>query len=104
MIDGEDNFVEKVKALERWSPQVRAQSEAGMTEQDQTPQQQPVRFRAFKTAWWRLYEAQGEAGVRDYYRREYLISATSLPTRLERGELVQDSQFANFKQLSLDGR
>ena len=103
MIDDEDSFVEKVKALERWSPQVRDQSEPGMAlHEPTTSQEQPVRFLAFKTAWWRLYEAAGEAGLRDYYRREYVISVERLPTCLERGELVDDTEFASFKRSNPD--
>jgi hypothetical protein len=64
--------------------------------------EQPARVLAFKTAWWRLYEAAGEAGLRDYYRKEYVISAGRLPTCLERGELVEDTEFASFKRLNPD--
>lgn len=91
MIDGEDCFVEKVKALERWNPQLRGAS--GRNE--------PVAVRDFKVHWWRVYEATGEAGLRDYYRREYFVSARSVPTCLERGELVADMEFAEFKRSSL---
>ena len=88
MIDGEESFVEKVKALERWNPRVRGSSERG----------DPVAVSAFKTAWWRVYEAKGEAGLRDYYREEYVVSAGNLPIHIARGEVVEDLEFADFKR------
>jgi hypothetical protein len=105
MIDDEDSFVAKVKTLERWNPQVRDRSETGTALHDPTPsKEQPANIRAFKTAWWRLYEAAGEAGLRDYYRREYVISASCLPTCVQRGELVEDTEFAKFKRSNPDDR
>ena len=103
MIDDEDSFVDKVKALERWSPQVRDQSEAGTAWDEPSPsKERPVRFRAFKTAWWRLYQTAGEDGLRDYYRREYVVSSSRLATCLRRGELVEDTAFARFKRSNAD--
>lgn len=98
MIDDEESFVAKVKALERWSPQVRTRPQADTALHEELP----VRFGAFKTAWWRVYEDAGETGLRDYYRREYVISASSLPIRLQRGEIVEDTEFANFKRFGLE--
>jgi hypothetical protein len=88
MIDGEDSFVEKVKSLERWNPLVRGLSK----------RTGPIALSAFKTTWWRVYEVKGEAGLRDYYREEYVVSAGSLPMRIARGELVADLEFADFKR------
>jgi hypothetical protein len=100
MIDGEENFVAKVKALERWDSPIRSQVEAGMALPGQ--KHQPLRFRAFRGVWWRIYEDAGEAGLRDYYRSEYVISASSLPIRLQRGDIVEDAEFAKFKRLGLE--
>jgi hypothetical protein len=99
MIDDEESFVRKVKGLERWNRKVREASNVGMARQELTSlQPQPVPLRAFKAAWWRVYETTGEAGVRDHYRREYVISASSLPIRLQHGEIVEDAEFAKFKR------
>ena len=98
MVDGEESFVAKVKAIDRWSPQVRNQLEVGTAGQAE----QPFRFRDFKKAWWRIYEDAGESGLRDYYRSEYVISAGSLPTRLQHGEIVEDAEFAQFKRSGLE--
>jgi hypothetical protein len=95
MIDGEDSFVDKVKSLERWGTQVFAE-ELRKASRGWTP---PM-ARPFKAEWWRLYEVSGEAGLRDYYRKEYLISAKRLNGHLERGDLIQDTQFASFKRSS----
>jgi hypothetical protein len=81
MIDDEESFVNKVKSLERWGAQLPP----------------PVQFRDYKMSWWRLYERAGETGLREYYRRQYMISADALPAHLERGELIKDTQFADFK-------
>ena len=92
MIDGEDSFVEKVKALERWNPLLRGQSES----------MDAVKVRDFKKEWWRVYETEGEAALRDYYRERYLVSASSLPGHIERRELVEDREFADFMQSGKD--
>ena len=89
MIDGEESFVRKVKGLEAWNRKVRESPNGSQ-------------LREFKKVWWRVYETAGEAGVRDYYRREYVISAASLPTRLLHGEIVEDAEFATFKRLVLE--
>ena len=97
MIDDEESFVEKVKSLERWGPQMRRSSSVDAALRGFTALPPPVQFREFKTSWWRLYERAGETGLRDYYRRQYMVSADALPAHLERGELIKDTQFADFK-------
>ena len=94
MIDDEDSFVRKVVALARWSPQVRHSAPDAAGEKDGTGSQ--VRFRDFKTAWWRLYESGGERALRDYFRTSFMISATALAGHVERRELVQDTAFADW--------
>ena len=82
MVDDEDSFVRKVKGLD--------------------PSKRKAPFRKFKAAWWQIYQTAGEAGVRDHFRREYVIAATSLPIRLERGEIVEDAEFARFQRGALE--
>lgn len=95
MIDGEDSFVQKVTVMEhKWNPQVR-----GLPERSE-----PIPVSAFKMAWWRVFEVKGEGGLRDYYREEYVVSASSLPIHIGRGELVEDTEFADFKRSSPDVR
>jgi hypothetical protein len=98
MIDDEESFVRKVVALARWSPQVRGAAPDAAGETGGTNPQ--VRFRDFKTAWWRIYESGGERALRDYFRTSYLISATALPGHVERRELVQDTAFADWMRTS----
>jgi hypothetical protein len=86
MIDGEDNFVEKVKSLERWR--------AGRPH---------LRLGDFKTKWWNLLEHEGEGGLRAFYRNEYVISASRIPVHLARGELVKDAQFAAHRCPGFEG-
>ena len=94
MIDDEESFVRKVVALARWSPQVRHSAPDATGEKDGTGSQ--VRFRDFKTAWWRLYESGGERALRDYFRTSFMISAAALAGHVERRELVQDTAFADW--------
>lgn len=103
MIDDEDSFVAKVKTLERWNPRVRDPLEAGTASREPPPsKEEPASIRAFKTAWWRLYQTAGEGGLRDYYRREYVISSSRLATCLRSGDLVEDTAFARFKRSNAD--
>jgi Glycosyl transferase family 2 len=94
MINDENNFVQKVEALSRWSPQVRGSASDAMGATKGTKSQ--VRFGDFKTSWWRIYESGGERALREYFRTSYVISAAALPGHVERGELVQDIAFADW--------
>jgi hypothetical protein len=68
MIDDEESFVQKVVALQRWSPEV------GKTPLAAEPVSQDAhdaaelrrRFRDFKVEWWRVYSTGGEEAVREY--------------------------------------
>lgn len=96
MIGNEDDFVKKVKGFERWAAHDLRDPTAD------TALYLARTRRGFKAAWWRLYEQSGEAGLRDYYRREYVISASDLPIYLQRGVIVEDAEFANFKRSDLE--
>ncbi len=84
MVEDEDGFVQKVRTLESLRPQIRDHNV-------------PPRLGAFKVAWWRLYEEQGEEGLREYYRTRYVIRAEELERHLEAGELLRDTAFADLK-------
>jgi hypothetical protein len=85
MVDGEDGFVRKVKRLKELWPWIGAEK---------------TRLGDFKLAWWQLYQAEGEGGLREYYRSRYLVKAAEIPGDLENGILVSDPTFADFKQRS----
>jgi len=78
MVDDEENFVRKVKGLD--------------------PSKRKAPMRGFKANWWRIYQTAGEEGVREHFRREYILSASSLPVRVQHGEIVEDAEFAEFKR------
>ena len=100
MIDGEDSFIDKVRSLERWNPGLRR--DAAASEQQTAKSEKSSPTRDFKFGWWNIYKERGEAGLREYYRTEYLISRGSLDEHLRSGDLVQDPQFANFKRSKPD--
>jgi len=100
MVDGEDSFVEKVKSFEVWTPDIRR--DVSPRPESQAGQNHRPLLRPFKIEWWRIYEDGGEAGLRDYYRREYVIAAARIRMHLDRGELVHDLQFAQFKRANPD--
>jgi hypothetical protein len=78
MVDNEESFVRKVKGLD--------------------PSKRKAPMRPYKVNWWRIYQNAGEEGVREHFRREYVISASSLPVRLQHGDIVEDAEFAEFKR------
>ena len=98
MINDEDGFVQKVLALQRWSPDV------GKTPLADEPVDQDAhdaaelrrRFRDFKVEWWRVYTSGGEAALREYYRTKYVVSAAAIPGHVLRGELAHDVAFAEY--------
>jgi hypothetical protein len=91
MIDDETSFVDKVKSIERWNPRLR--SAAGGEAKSRQ-----MRLRDYKWAWWNIYLAEGDAGLRNYYRTKYLLSADQVADYINQGELVHDTEFATFKQ------
>ncbi len=99
MVDGEDGFVAKVKSFSLWTPEIRRYVAADPSPVDRN---RVFLLRPFKVEWWRIYEAQGETGLREYYRRHYVIQAGSVAMHLDRGNLVQDVQFADFKRAHPD--
>ena len=98
MINDEESFVQKVLALQRWSPEVGktrvADDPAGQDAHDAAELRR--RFRDFKVEWWRVYSAGGEEAVRQYFRTKYMIPASAVPGHVARGELVQDTEFADY--------
>ena len=98
MIDGEESFVQKVLALQRWSPEVGKTPLAVETVNQDAHDAAELRrrFRDFKVEWWRVYTAGGEAALREYYRTQYVISAAGIPGHVQRGELVHDTAFAAY--------
>jgi hypothetical protein len=85
MVDGEDSFVQKVTRLKELWPWIGV---------DKTS------LGDFKLAWWRLYQEQGEIGLREFYRSSYLVKADAIPAYLASRALVSDPSFADFKQSS----
>jgi hypothetical protein len=99
MIEDEDAFVAKVRSRLRWNPSLRPSLDEKRPLRDDEAAR--YRFRGFKRAWWDLYATRGEAGLRDYYRTQYVVSRDALARHLAAGEIVEDRAFADYARARL---
>lgn len=97
MIRDEDQFVMKVKRLSSWRERKGLRSKLWYHKLRKAiglPLQPYVA--GFKATWWSVYREGGEDGLRRYYRDTYRIQLGDLPDRIERGDLVRDTAFADW--------
>jgi hypothetical protein len=104
MIQDEDQFVEKVSRLIEWAKPPAGRI-AAMRWRKQPPQKRdlPQWTSRFKKDWWRAYQEGGEAGVRRFYREQYVIPEAQVSEYLERGWLARDGAFAAYAATALVG-
>ena len=99
MIRDEDQFVMKVKRLTSWQPRVGPRSWRVTHRLRELLGLSPLRpaVSGFKMTWWLAYEAGGEAGLREYYRKTYRVQAADLARHESAGHIARDTSFAEFR-------
>jgi hypothetical protein len=102
MIQDEDQFVEKVTRLIEWAkPPTGGLAALRWRMQPPRKRDLPRWTSKFKKDWWSAYQRGGEAGVRRYYREQYVIPEAQIPEYLERGWLARDAAFATYAAATL---
>lgn len=98
MIQDEDQFVEKVVRLIEWAKPpagLRAALKWRATPKAKRPL--PHWTEPWKKVWWDVYQREGVAGVRAYYRDVYVIPAGAVEGHLASGALVHDDGLARAR-------
>lgn len=109
MIDDEDSFVRKARDLTRWNVEHHLRGKSRLygvlwRAWHRVAGNASRQHRSFKREWSRLYEEEGELAVRELYRETYVLRAADVAGHLERGDLVLDTAFADFKLAELRSR
>ena len=103
MIQDEEQFVEKVVRLIEWAKPPRGFRKAlkwRVTPKAARPL--PPWSEPWKKEWWSVYQRDGVAGVRDYYRNVYVIPADRVEEHVAAGDLVRDDALATYHHATLD--
>jgi hypothetical protein len=97
MVRDEDQFVQKVTRLISWAPP--PDGRIARARWNRTPEIErplPGWSAPFKKEWWGVYQAGGEAAVREYYRNVYTLVGDRRRAALADGSLVEDTGFARW--------
>ncbi len=98
MIRDEDQFVMKVRRLTSWRERRGLRSKLwyhGLRRLVGIPL--PPYVAGFKSAWWDVYSAGGEEGLRRYYRDTYRLQARDIPRLISEGAITRDNAFADWR-------